>query len=291
MELESWTPRKVASFDLDGKKPLLIMPLADIQYGAQGCNTELLKESVKKGMKMGAWFLGLGDYVDVASPGQRTRLASLSLYDSTREFMDAQADKNVKGVMGILGQTKGRWLGMLRGHHYWPYSDGTTSDTRLANALNAKFLGDCAAILIRLGLGAKGHRHYTTCKIWCHHGTGGGQTAGAPLNKLEHALKVFAADIYLMAHQHKLATTKLPWVDYNIVGKNRIRMTDKNRLLACVGSFLKGYEHGSTDPAGNPAGSYVEKGMMTPTTLGCPLISIEPKHCAGFVDFEPFIRI
>ena len=291
MELESWTPRNAASFDLDGKKPLIIMPFADIQYGAQGCNKELLKEFVEKGMDLGAWFLSLGDTVDVASPGQRARLASLNLYDSTREFMDDQADKNVKGAMGILGPTKGHWLGMLRGHHYWPYSDGTTSDTRLANALNAKFLGDCAAILIRLGLGRPGHRHYRTCKIWTHHGMGGGQTAGAPLNRLEHVLKVFTADIYLMAHQHKLAATKVPQVDYEIVGKNRIRMTNRDRILACVGSFLKGYEHGSTDPSGNPAGSYVEKGMLTPTTLGCPTIYIEARDGGGYPEFRADIRI
>jgi hypothetical protein len=290
MELTLW-PAEAASHYTDTKEPFLIVPIADIQYGAQGCNVELLRETIEKATKMGAWFLGLGDYVDVASPSQRKGLASLKMYDSTRDFMDDQADANVKGLMAILGRTKGRWLGMLRGHHYWPYSDGTTSDTRLANALNAKFLGDCAAILIRFGFGTKGHMHYETAKIWCHHGAGGGQTAGAPLNKLEHALKVFSGDIYLMAHQHKLATTKLPWVDYNIMGRDKIRMTKKDRILACVGSFLKGYEHGSTDPAGFPAGSYVEKGMLTPTTLGCPTIIIESKDHQGYGKLKMDIRI
>jgi hypothetical protein len=281
MEIEEVTPQVAASKVFDGKKEVRIVPMADIQYGAQGCDVDLLKEKVAWAMKEDAYFLGLGDYVDVASPGQRRQMATINLYDSTREFMDDQADKHIKGLMGILGKTKGRWIGMLRGHHYWPFADGTTSDTRLANALGTKFLGDCAAILLRFKIRCA-HGTSVTAKLWCHHGVGSGLTAGAVLNRLEHVIKVFSADAYLMAHQHRLAATKVPWIDYEVTHTHRLRWNTKERVLAAVGSFLKGYELGSKDPAGNPAGSYVEKAMLTPTSLGCTMLLIRPRILQGY---------
>lgn len=286
MEIEV-VPRIATSKLFEGKvKETRIVPIADIQYGAQGTDIDLLKEKIDLALKEDAYFLGLGDYVDVASPGQRRTLAEVHLYDSTREFMDDRAQENIKGLMGILGKTKGRWLGLLRGHHYWSFADGTTSDTRLANALNAKFLGDCAAVLLRYRFGSKGHASYATAKIWCHHGVGGGQTSAAPLNRLEHVIKVFQADAYLMAHHHKIGATKVPFIDYEIIGRDRIRFTTKNRVLAAVGSFLKGYELGSTDPAGNPAGGYVEKRMLTPTALGSTMLLVRPTFKNGYVSVE-----
>ena len=286
MEIEV-VPRVATSRLFEGKtKETRIVPIADIQFGAQGTDINLLKEKIDLALKQGALFLGLGDYVDVASPGQRRSLAEIHLYDSTREFMDDQAERNIQGLMGILAKTKGRWLGLLRGHHYWDFADGTTSDTRLATALDTKFLGDCAAILLRYRSGKTGHATYATAKIWCHHGTGGGQTSAAPLNRLEHVIKVFQADAYLMAHQHRIGATKVPFIDYEVIGKDRIRFTTRNRVLAAVGSFLKGYELGSKDPAGHPAGSYVEKRMLTPTALGCTMLLIRPKFKAGYGSVE-----
>lgn len=285
MEIEEVTPLVAASKLFDGEKEVRIVPMADIQYGAQGCDVDLLQEKIAWAIKQDAYFLGLGDYVDVASPGQRKQMASVHLYDSTREFMDDQADKHIKGLMGILGKTKGRWLGLLRGHHYWEFADGTTSDTRLANALGAKFLGDCAAVLLRFKLRTmKGTS--TSAKIWCHHGVGSGLTSAAALNRLEHVTKVFSADIYLMAHQHRLGAVKIPFIDYEITHTGRIRWTTRNRVLAAVGSFLKGYELGSRDPAGNPAGGYVEKRMLTPTSLGCTMLLLRPKVREGYPNID-----
>ena len=286
MEIKEVVPTVAASKLFNGKQEVRIVPIADIQYGAQGCDVDLLRRKVKWAMGEGAYFLGLGDYTDVASPGQRKQLSQVNLYDSTREFMDDQADRHIKGLMGILGPTKGRWLGMLRGHHYWPFADGTTSDTRLANALGTTFLGDCAAILLRFNNIRTTQGSSITAKIWCHHGVGSGLTAGAALNRLEHIIKVFSADAYLMAHQHRLAATKIPWIDYDTTSAGDIRWNTRERVLAAVGSFLKGYELGSVDPAGNPAGGYVEKKMLTPTALGCTMLLVRPRILRGYARVE-----
>ena len=57
-------------------------------------------------------------------------------------------------------------------------------------------------------------------------------------------------------------------------------------MLAVVGSFLKGYELGSTDPAGNPAGAYPEKKMLTPSALGCTMLLIRSKTVQGYAKAE-----
>lgn len=282
MEIEELRPQTVASKLFDGQQETRIVPIADIQYGAQGCDIDLLKEKIDWALRQDALFLGLGDYVDVASPGQRRTLAEIHLYDSTQEFMDAQADENVRKLLRVLAPTKGRWLGLLSGHHYWPFADGTTSDTRLAQALETKFLGDCAVLLLRYRMGTKGHNTYATAKIWCHHGAGSGQTAGSSLNRLEHVIKTFQGDVYLMAHQHKVAASKIPFIDYKVTGRDNIAFSTRNRVLAAVGSFLKGYELGSKNPAGQPAGSYVEKKMLTPTSLGCTMLFIRPRIMRGY---------
>lgn len=282
MEIEPFVPRTVASHVFKERRETRIVPLADIQYGSQGCDTDLLAEKIDWAIKEDAYFLGLGDYVDVASPGQRRTLAEIHLFDSTRDFMDEQADINIRGLLKVLHKTKGRWLGLLGGHHYWDFADGTTSDTRLASALGTKYLGDCAVLILRYQMGKPGHHVYATAKVWCHHGVGSGQTAGSALNRLEHVVKTFQADAYLMAHQHKLGAVKMPFIDYRVIGVDKIRFETRNRVLAAVGSFLKGYELGSKDPAGHPAGSYVEKRMLTPTSLGCTMLFIRPKHIKGY---------
>ncbi|GAG50230.1 unnamed protein product, partial [marine sediment metagenome] len=79
MEIKEVVPKAAASKLFNGKQEVRIVPIADIQYGAQGCDVDLLKEKVKWAMGEGAYFLGLGDYTDVASPGQRKQLSQINL--------------------------------------------------------------------------------------------------------------------------------------------------------------------------------------------------------------------
>ena len=43
------------------------MPISDIQHGASGADLKKLKRHVEWGVEHGAYFTGLGDYIDVAS--------------------------------------------------------------------------------------------------------------------------------------------------------------------------------------------------------------------------------
>ena len=60
MEIKEIVPKVAASKIFEGKQEVRIVPIADIQYGAQGCDVDLLKKKVKWAMAEGAYFLGLG---------------------------------------------------------------------------------------------------------------------------------------------------------------------------------------------------------------------------------------
>jgi hypothetical protein len=293
LEIKTFEPKKVAAWALPMHE-VRILPLSDIQYGAQGCDVDRLKRHVDWGLQNDCHFIGLGDYLDVASPSNRRMLREITLYDSVREMMDNKMDDELKKLLRILEPTKGRWLGLVSGHHLWEFADGTTTDTRLAAALDTHYMGDGAAVSIlqfkHQHAGTKRTRN-GTAKIWFHHGQGGGQTAGSPLNRLEHIAKTFYADVYLMAHQHRKVSTKMPFIDYEAGPRGGIHFTSRNRILACTGGFLKGYEMGTTNPFGHPASSYVEKAMMTPTALGGVLVFVRPRILSGRVTIDVDISL
>jgi hypothetical protein len=57
-------------------------------------------------------------------------------------------------------------------------------------------------------------------------------------------------------------------------------------ICACTGAFLRGYTEGSRR-SGIAAGSYIEKGMMVPSSLGAICISIRPAVSSrGYVRLE-----
>ena len=66
------------------------------------------------------------------------------------------------------------------------------------------------------------------------------------------------ANVYLIGHFHQQATTPLPWIDTDRPGAEGagIEWNSVSRYIVSTGSFLKGYEAGSKDAAGYPAGSY-----------------------------------
>ncbi len=284
MEITEFQPKTVAAWALPMNE-VRILPIGDIQYGAQGCDLDRLKLHIDWGLRNDCYFIGMGDYLDVASPSNRRMLQGVTLYDSVREMMDNKMEDELKSLLHILAPTRGKWLGLVSGHHLWEFGDGTTTDTRLAQALETKYMGDGAAVsILRFQYkGKKGRKNSGLAKIWYHHGVGSGQTAGAPLNRLEHVAKTFYADVYLMAHQHRKVSTKLPFIDYEVGPRGAIQFITRNRILACTGGFLKGYEMGTKNPLGQPAAGYVEKGMLTPTALGGVMLFVRPRMRSGRV--------
>ena len=272
MELTEATVQTMVSKTLPWQE-VLIMPIGDVQIGVPACDTDRLKRHVEWGLEQGALFLGMGDYVDIASPSNRRALKSVKLYDTVLSAVEDKADRDVRAFLDAVQGTEGKWLGLLEGHHYVEFADGTTTDTRLAQALATPFLGNCA--FVRLSFLCPGSKKASsiTATLWCHHGAGGGARAGSPLNKLEPVVIGFDADVYLIGHQHKKVAAPL---DQLYMTKSRApRLEQRTKLIACTGSFLKGYCAGSRS-SGRAGGTYVERGMMMPLSLGGIVVKIRP---------------
>ena len=261
-----------------------IMPIGDIQYGAEGCDVDRLKRHLKWGVDHNVWFIGMGDYHDFLSPSNRRILKTSGLYDTAQNLIEQWYGEHLLELQSILEPTKDRWLGMLSGHHYFEFSDGTTTDTRLCQFLNTNFLGTCGYLTLTFEDHAK---HVATCKIWCHHGTGSGSNASSALNKLEKIAGGFDAHIYLMGHQSKLGYAPLDYLDI-VKGKDGEPMLiDRTKALVATGSFMRGYQAGSRlGGTGRPSGSYVEQAMMTPAALGGSLITVTPRRKDTYTEID-----
>ena len=290
MEIAAFHPQTVASWYLPMKE-VRIVPLGDIQYGASGCDVERLKRHIAWGVQQQCYFIGMGDYMDVASPSNRRKWAEANLYDSVQDAMNQKIEDDLKKLQRILEPTKGRWLGLVTGHHVWDFQDGTTTDTRLAQFLGTRYMGDGAAVSIlqfaRDRPARDGpHRYLASAKIWYHHGRGSARNAGSALLTLQYAARSFYADVYLMGHRHVKEITKLPFIDYDVTAKGTIRPFCRNRVLATTGGFLQGYEVGRKDPMGRPSAGYVEKAMLPPVALGGTVIYIRPRILRGQVSLD-----
>jgi hypothetical protein len=280
---------------LSDKQRVCIIPLGDIQYaGPQGPTTkDLLKSTIQYGQDHDAYYIGMGDYIDFMSPSNRHKYLSAGLYDTTTDTIDEMAMGLMEGVYEkFLKPTKNRWFGMLEGHHFHALKTGYTTDQRLCELLNARFLGTTAYIGIHFWLNDK---KLGTVNIWATHGCGGGSSPNAPASKLGNTVYPdWEADVYLIGHMTKKPVTPVNRVypTWGAVPKLRHRA----RYLVGTGGFAKGYVEGSKQ--GNvPRGSYVEAGMMRPAVLGAPVVWITPRILDAKIDgvrheyFDPKITV
>lgn len=255
--------------------PLVIAPIGDIQWaGIKGSTAkENLKQHLDKCQKLGAYYVGLGDMIDFLSPSNRTRLRAAALYDNAEDVIDDKALDLVLELYELfLKETKGRWIGMVSGHHYHQLKTGDTTDMRLCQLLGAKFLGSSAYIRVLFNMnGCVG-----SVVLFVHHGVGGGGTAGAPINKLEKlAMGWEGADVFMMGHTTKMPVTRMqrPYPRWH--GHNSPDLVHRDILLVNTGGFSKGHVVGSKQGQ-VPRGYYPELGMMNPAALGAPILKIEP---------------
>lgn len=253
-----------------------VIPVGDIQWaGATAKQTalEALKQTIARGVDLGAWFVLTGDAVDFASPSNRARLDAANLYDTAADVIAAKANALVEELFEVaLKPSVGRWLGIVAGHHYYKFPEGDTTDMRLARLLKTRFLGDCALIRLEFVLGKK---TWIPGIMWVHHGAGAGQTGYYPLLRLE---KVAAAweevDVFVVGHTCKSA--------HEYAQKLRARwatldLTHRKIILVGAGGYAKTYVEGHK--LGNiPSGTYAEKRMLSPVIVGSPTIWWEPRR-------------
>ena len=263
-------------------KPLHIIPVGDIQWAGRGhfsVSLSALRSHIQRGLnylKAGdqVFWLGTGDMIDFTSPSNRARLNAADLHDTAVDILDATALSLNQELFDLaLKPTADQPWAALEGHHYRQLTTGATSDMELCKLLGATFLGTSALIRFhfRSTRGAE-----ISAVVFAHHGVGGGQTGYYPVMRLEKVAADWeGVDVFIMGHACKQAVEL----------RNRIRprwdvrsgpdLVHRKVMLVGAGGFSKTYAENARQ--GNvPRGGYAEKGMMTPTVLGAPIIHIVP---------------
>lgn len=276
MEVIDAVPRKLKTKALPWET-VNIMPVGDIQMGSPGVDKKRLREHIKWGVDHGVFFIGTGDYTDFLSPSNRRFLKNAGLYDTASDLIERWHREHMEEVKEILKPTIGMWMGLHEGHHYFEYGDGTTSDTDLAHYLDAPFLGTCAVTRLQFKGGSGLNKN---CLIWSHHGEGSGNN---PLLRLKAVAPGFPqVDVFIQGHNTKIAAEPLDVIEFY---GSPMKMRDRTQLFVAAGGFMRGYQMGGKY-AGRAQGSYVEKGMMRPSSIGGVIITVTPKHRSEYNELD-----
>lgn len=276
---------KTTEFLLTKNQKLLLMPLGDIHEGTDGFPWEKFEGHLRWGIDRGATFLGMGEAFDFTSTSQRAIINGLR--EGTKKQLDEFMMSRIESFVDRISFTKGHWMGMLEGDHYWQFQDGFTSDQILCQRLKCPFLGTSASIRIKFGV--REHSE-ADCTVYAHHGIGGGRTIGGHLTRLEDLLKWIEADVYLMGHVHTKVNDP---VDRLYVGLDGT-LYHRTKLMARTGGWLRAYVSSPPKSLKKPAvesrGSYVERKAMMPTSLGGLAIGIGYDRIENSKFYRPTIH-
>ena len=249
--------------------PTLLVPVGDIQYGTEGCRWEEFKEWFAEVLKMEPeyqlLFCGMGDFIDALRPTER------GLYPRDSEHIKTSLEEKVENdtedLMELFGPTKGKWLFTLRGHHYYDYHDGTTSDSRIADRLVCPFGGDT----IYGTLNFKGANQYT---IFARHGQGAASSTASAITRLRNQMSGNTADLNLRGHHHRTGVEKITTLSLN--GRQKAKLIEHDRHGVLTGGWLRGYIEGRIED-GLPTGGDAERAGLNPIPVGGVKVWMNPQ--------------
>lgn len=243
-----------------------IAPISDVQLGNFAFDEKLFEEYLTN-VPPGAYYIGVGDYVDGVSPSNRKLLNSLrakkELYDVVWDDLEADAERHQEDFLRHVDHTVGKWIALLDGHHYWTFDDNTTTDEHLAEALDSTFVEGDLILEVLYGAG-----NGITKRVHAWHGQGNAATPAGVYNKMVRKSWV-DADLYLMGHTHrKFAIPGPPQVD-QIDPLSDAGWHQRETWYINTGSYLRGYMRGRP--------TYVEQGGLPPTHLGGAYIRFDER--------------
>lgn len=250
-------------------EPIYLIPFGDVHRSAPLCHVEKWLEFLDWAKnKKRAYFLGIGDYDDLASASERLNLDKKRFHDSTIKTLEQLYEKNINTFYNEIKFMKDRLIGLAEGNHYAEFSSGITSTQLLAQKLNAKYLG--VSSFIRLSLFNKNSKKSMSIDLFIHHGKGAGKRMGTSLNTVEDMIRIADADIYLMGHDHKKSCGYLTKLQLHNTPKGGLKLHNKKILMARTGSFLKGYVPEES--------SYIADANYNPADLGTIKIELTPRR-------------
>lgn len=259
---------------IPGHVTINLRPFGDAQYGSKAFDINLWNEGVDEALSdPHTLTIGMGDITDNFRPTIRDRIEGAMIGDfEARQQMDEMHRDHVDKMIKILRLDKlfhagYGCLGLLDGHHYYRYSDLTTSTQYICQKLKLPYLGEMSAFLRLLFNFKKGGKHGATRNLIIHaqHGEGGAQYVSTDTSKIERkTVPSFEADIYLRGHSTKKYGGGTD-ILYPTLSEPP-RLAHKTIVWMNTGGFMRGYLENET--------TYVEKKMMAPARLGYGIVHI-----------------
>ncbi len=258
-------------FDKYGEE-FYIPVFSDVHRYAYNCDVDRWKSFLNYCQKIQketgrVYYLGLGDYDDIASGSERQMIANSHFHDTTSQSLEDYVKKRTQAFSEELSFMKGKLIGLIEGNHHYQYQSGETSTMQMCRELDAKYLGGVS--IIRVVFRYKDSSKTCSVDIYAHHtagSKGGGRKVGSSLNKLEDMADVWDVDICLAGHDHKM-NSGFPVRMYL---DHRMSVKQKDILLVRTGSFQKGWMPGHQ--------GYVPTFNGKPNFLGCPIIKLTPSR-------------
>jgi len=232
----------------------------DVHRDASGCDKERWKWFLRKSAEddpAKTYYMGMGDYHDLASAREQTHLNRDALHETTMESLDDLVEKNNRGFAKEIKHMRGKLLGLVDGNHNWRFPNGVTASEDLANRMGCEHLGWLCHYTITFRLGTKSQNVYI---VACH-GRAGGKRIGTSINQVEDMKTIFPmADIYIMGHNHDRGAWPID-ILYPSRGKTGVVAIKQKRQFLCrSGSFLKAYEKDRSN--------YATGRLLRPADLG-----------------------
>ena len=219
---------------------------SDVHFGHENFDAEHFQIYLDWLGKRNHKFLGLGDYLESALPGNG---GGKMMWDQVLTPKD-----QINGFRDMLKPHKNRILGLATGNHERRLRNVSSIDSTelVCEMLGVPFLGYSGWLCLDSG-SVQYYIHY-------HHGTGASTSIEYQLKKLENA-GYHGVDIRVIGHGHCLA-----WIPKPHYIVNREKRTVERRMTHEVrtGGFLK-------DP------EYATIKMFRVSSIGSPIIRLHPQ--------------
>ena len=244
--------------------------LGDTHIGAQGCDEDLIKQTVSRIQEDNTYFFDMGDRCEfINSKDPRFEFANLPQWLSLSDLVDIPKAQ-INRFVDLFKSISEKCLGTVEGNH--EASIKTHSDRDVYQQINEQLKFDAKVCLGTSGIVRLQFMMYNkvewTLDVFLHHGSFGcGKKSGSAVNGLEELPLAIQADVFCVGHTHK----KLGKIQERVRLNNKGKLVHSPIALINSGSFVRGF----TD---NDFGSYAEKRLLYPQGIGPVELWVYPEQ-------------
>lgn len=251
--------------------PVRIVVVSDLHVGHKGFREDVFNSILKELEDSNTYFVLAGDLVEGREPGHK-------FYNSDENMVDVGTQYQY--VFSKLKPFASKCLGCVIGNHEFSLVSKTTiNPTQMfCNDNKIAYGGNCMRLIFEKGEESKveseedeenegeevvDETNPEHISVILTHGAGGGKV-GSALNKAIDYGKSFNADMVILGHFHRLAHAVEMKPSENEEGFIAWKPMD----IVLNGCAIDGYAGGNS--------SYAERMMLSPTTLGYAIITLNP---------------